>query len=287
MLEFNPYSYDLHEDPYPTYKRFLEDGPIHYVDYGGGVWAVFHHADCAAVFRNQQLTAKRGFGLLLGLPPERHGEFSELVRLIGLWMLFIDAPEHSRLRKLMNKGFAPAVIDAFRPRVEGIVDRMLESLRNTSETDIMREIAHPLPVRVVADLLGVPGALHEQCIRWSDAIATLMMSPHRTIQEAQTAQEAVLSLTEFFREAVKERRHKKSDDLISLLISIEEDGEVLTEEELYAQCVMLLFAGHETTRNLVGNGMVTLPRRGFVGSMGTVLPSGLTSGKFCTVLTKT
>jgi cytochrome P450 len=180
--------------------------------------------------------------------------------MLTLWLLFIDAPEHSRLRKLMNKGFSPAVAEGLRPQIEAIVDRMLEPMRHASETDILREIAYPLPVRVIAEMFGVPETQHERFIRWSDAVGMFLGNPQRTVQQTQTAQEAVLALTEFFRGAAAERRRQKGSDLISLLLDIEEDGEVLTEEELYAQCVMLFGAGHETTRNLIGNGMYTLLR---------------------------
>jgi cytochrome P450 len=248
------------QNPYPTYQRFLEDGRIHYVDYGGGEWAIFRHADCSSIIRDPRLSARRTGSLLLALPTDRQAEFTELARMLGLWMLFFDAPEHSRLRKLMNKGFSSALAEALRPQIEAIVDRMLEPLRHASEVDILREVAYPLPVRIIAEMLGVPETLHEHFIRWSEAIAIFMGNPRRTVEQTQTAHEAVVALTEFFRGAVADRRRQKGCDLISLLLNIEEDGEVLTEEELYAQCVMLLFGGHETTRNLIGNGMYTLLR---------------------------
>ena len=173
-------------------------------------------------------------------------------------MLFIDAPEHSRLRKLMNKGFSPVVMESLRPQIETIVDRMLEPLRHASETELMHEIAHPLPVRVIAEMLGIPSTMQDQLVAWSNAIATLLGNPARTVEQCRSAQKAVLALTQYFRDVVAERRKQRDIDLISLLLEIGEDGEVLTEEEHYAQCVMLLFAGHETTRNLIGNGMYAL-----------------------------
>jgi pimeloyl-[acyl-carrier protein] synthase len=137
---------------------------------------------------------------------------------------------------------------------------MLEPMRHASEADILRDIAYPLPVSVIAEMFGAPETMHEHFIRWSDVVTTFLGSPNKTAEQTQLAQDAVLALADFFREAVAERRRKKDSDLISLLLDIEEDGEVLTGEELYAQCVMLLGAGHETTRNLIGNGMYTLRR---------------------------
>jgi cytochrome P450 len=251
---------EILQNPYPTYARMHEEGPLHYVDVGSkwAVWAIFSHAECSAIAKDPRLSAKRAQQMLLPLPFSSHAEFSELARMLGLWLIFMDPPEHTRLRKLMNKGFSPAAIEGLRPQVEAIVDQMLGSLRHGSEIDLMREFANPMPVRIISAMLGVPQELHETFVNWSRAIAVFRGSPDRTVEQARAAQDALVQMTEFFRKTVAERRRNKGNDLISLLIDIEEDGEVLTEEELYAQCIALLFAGHETTRNLIGNGMYTL-----------------------------
>jgi cytochrome P450 len=251
------------QDPYPTYRRLLEEGPLHFVDVSGGlwgIWAVFSHAECSAIAKDPRLSAKRIDRMLVTLPMDRQGEFKELVRMIGMWMIFIDAPEHTRMRKLMNKGFSPSSAEALRPQVEKIVDKILDPIAEMSSADLVEKLAYPMPVRVISELLGVPETMEESFLRWSAAIAEFNGSPHRTVEHAQNAQNAVLALTDFFRKAVAERRRNKSDDLISLLIDIEAEGEVLTEDELYAQCVMLLFAGHETTRNLIASGIYSLLR---------------------------
>jgi chorismate mutase-like protein len=118
----------LMQDPYPTYRQFLDAGTIHYVNYRQGAWAIFSYGDCSRVIRDPRLTAKRAGLFLSTLAPEQRAEFAELARLFSLWMLFIDAPEHTRLRKLMNHGFSPAVMESLRPKVEAIVDGMLEPL---------------------------------------------------------------------------------------------------------------------------------------------------------------
>jgi cytochrome P450 len=251
------------QDPYPTYHRLLEEGPLHFVDVGGGmwgIWAVFSHAVCSAVAKDSRLSAKRIDRMLVTLPFDRQEEFKDLVRMLGMWMIFIDPPEHTRMRKLMNKGFSPSATEALRPQVEKVVDRILDSLAHVSQADLVNELAYPMPVRVISELLGVPETMENSFLQWSAAIAEFNGSPGRTIEHAQNAQNAVLALTDFFRKAVAERRRNKDNDLISLLIDIEAEGEVLTEEELYAQCVMLLFAGHETTRNLIASGIYSLLR---------------------------
>src|SRR5215472_102762 len=248
-------------DPYPTYRRYLDGRGLQYIDIHGGVWAVFKHADCSMFLRDPRLSAKRTGTLIDEFPAEKQKEFAELARTLSLWMLFFDAPEHTRLRKLMNKGFSPAGIECLKPQVEKIVDRLLVPLRKNHRLDILPQFAHPLPAFVIAEMLNVPEWLHQQFVRWSNAIATLFGNPYRTVDDLIAAQQAIHCLTDYFREAVAVRRKEKRNDLISLLMEIEEDGDVLTEEELYAQCVMLLFGGHETTRNLIGNGLYTLLRQ--------------------------
>lgn len=237
-----------------------EEGPIHYVDVGGtwAVWSIFSHAECASIAKDPRLSAKRAQQMLLPLPLSRQAEFSELARMLSLWLIFMDPPEHTRLRKLLNKGFSPAAVEALRPQVEVIVGEMLSPLRHGDTVDLMSVFANPMPVRIILEMLGIPGELRDTFGEWSRAIAEFRGNPNRTVDDARAAQDAMVALTEFFRKTVADRRRNKGTDLISLLIDIEEEGEVLTEDELYAQCIALLFAGHETTRNLIGNGMYTL-----------------------------
>ena len=248
------------QDPYPTYARLHEEGPLHYLDVGSkwAVWSIFSHAECSSIAKDTRLSAKRAKQMLLPLPLSRQSEFSELARMLSLWLIFMDPPEHTRLRKLLNKGFSSAAVEGLRPQVETIVDQMLKPLQHGSEVELMREFANPMPVRIILEMLGIPQELRDTFVDWSRAIAVFRGNPNRTVEEATEAQNALIELTEFFRKTVAERRRNKGSDLISLLIDIEEEGEVLTEDELYAQCIALLFAGHETTRNLIGNGMYTL-----------------------------
>ena len=254
------FSDEILQDPYPTYTRLLEEGPLHYVDVGSkwAVWSVFSHAECSSIAKDPRCSAKRAQQMLLPLPLSRQAEFSELARMLSLWLIFMDPPEHTRLRKLLNKGFSPAAIEALRTQVEALMDRMLRPLKPGMEADLLREFANPMPVGIISEMMGVPEALHGTFVDWSRAIAVFRGSPNRTVEHAQAAQDAMIHFTDYFRKTVAERKRHKGNDLISLLIDIEEEGEVLTEEELYAQCIALLFAGHETTRNLIGNGMYTL-----------------------------
>jgi cytochrome P450 len=182
------------QDPYSTYREFLEAGKIHELDWSGrNLWTIFSYEDCLAALKDQRLSARRMAAILASLPEDERAQFSELQHVMGLWLLFMDATEHSRLRKLMNMGFSPAAIELLRPQVEAIVDRMLNLMGNTSEVDLMPAIAHPLPVSVIAELLGIPDTMHTQLSEWSDAIAAFIGNPMRTIEQTAGAQKTDLA----------------------------------------------------------------------------------------------
>ena len=248
------------ENPYPVYADLREEARTCRINLNGPRWALARYAECFAFLRDPRLSSAGRVRLLLSrLLPEGDSHFAELERALEMWMLLLDAPEHTRLRKLMNKGFSPAVVDALRTQVEAILDAILDAAApaGARRIDIVRDVAYPLPVRVIAEMLGVPTSQHREFIDWTNAVALFLGSPV-TSETARAAEDAVLAVTDFFRKVVADRRRHKGSDLISLLIDIEEDGHVLTEEELYAQCVLLLFGGHETTRNLIANGLYTL-----------------------------
>jgi len=178
------FSDEILQDPYPTYARLHEEGPLHYVDVGSkwAVWSVFSHAECSSIAKDPRLSAKRAKQMLLPLPLSRQSEFSELSRMLSLWLIFMDPPEHTRLRKLLNKGFSAAAVEGLRPQAEAIVDQMLKPLQHGSEVELMSEFANPMPVRIISELLGVPQALHGTFVNASRAIAVFRGNPNRTVE---------------------------------------------------------------------------------------------------------
>src|SRR5256884_3036379 len=133
---------ELLRDPYPIYRRYLDGPGLQFLTIHGGVWAAFKHADCSTFLRDPRLSAKRTGTLIDEFPTEKQKEFAELARTLSLWMLFFDAPEHTRLRKLMNKGFSPVAIESLRPQIEKIVHRLLMPLRNNHRMDIFPQCDH-------------------------------------------------------------------------------------------------------------------------------------------------
>ena len=250
---------DFIADPYRIYKHLRAAAPLLWTDkFRRGAWLVTRYADVVAGLHDPRLSSQRSHTLTAALPSEVQGEFAKFNEIFSKWMLFLDPPHHSRLRKLLNKEFTPNMIQRLRPRIQHVVNTLLDHALAKSDMEFMTEFANPLPVRVIAEMLGIPGEDQRDFQIWSDDLANFFGNATAPVDAARRAQNSLISLTEYFRALLPERRANKGDDLVSLLLRVEEEGEVLTEEELLAQCTLLLVAGHETTRNLLGNGMLAL-----------------------------
>ena len=252
------FSPDFLRNPYPTYAQHREGPRLQPLPDRPGLSLVFGYADCAALFRCKQLSSRRPAAALIGTTGEELIEFEPLVTHMHRWLLMMDAPAHPALRKLLNPAFSPARIELLRSRVDTLVTRLLDSMETTAAPDVIRDLAYPLPVRVISDMLGMPEEPHGRCTELTNDIATWFGHVKRTPERARVAAKAVKELEGYFAELVRQRRKHPSDDLTSLLMAIADGGERLCDEDLYAQCVMMLFAGHETTRHLIGNGMHSL-----------------------------
>ncbi len=249
-------------NPYPAYERLRSAGSLQWVKgfRGGGAWLVPRYVDVAAGFRDPRLSSRRSHTWTTTLPADARGEFDEFNRIFQLWMLFVDPPAHSRLRTLLTKSFSPRVVENLRPRIQRIVDNLLDRVIDAGGMDFIADFAYPLPVTVIAELLGVAPDDQPSFKRWSHDFATFFGSARPTLEETRAGRDGFLALTAYFRGTLPERRRKLGDDLVSLLVQAEEEGDQLTTEEVLAQCSLLLGAGHETTRNLLGNGLLALLR---------------------------
>jgi cytochrome P450 len=226
-------------DRYPVYAEGLRHPGLVPVKGRPGLWAAFRYTDCVALLRDSRLAARSSAFVLATFPPDQQVQLSTLVTLLNQWVLFMNEPLHPKLRKLLNKGFTPSIIESWRQEIKKVVERLLEPLCRGSTIDIMAEVAYPLPVHVITAMLGLPPEINQRLLAWSDAIAVCLGNPLRTFEQALAGQRAMIALTDYFRTIVAERRRNPGKDFISLLISITEDGEVLSEEQLWAQCVAL------------------------------------------------
>ena len=252
---FNPLTPEFHADPYPFYRHMRETDPVHLSPLG--LWVLTRYDDCVTSLRDPRF-GRDGFEAILAA---QYGEESETGRLPRS-MLFRDPPDHTRLRALVNRAFTPRVIEGMRGQIQGVVDRLLDRVEQRGHMDVIADLAYPLPVTVICDMLGVPEGDHEQMKEWSsDIIRSLdaigIPSDDSVVERGRVGRRGI---AEYFRALLPERRRQPRADLLSSLIAVEEQGDRLTEGELLATCVLLFIAGHETTVNLIGNGLLALLR---------------------------
>jgi len=259
-LGFAPEGPGFVADPYPAYERLREAGPILY-DEATDHWLVSRFADVDALLRDRRLG--RTYHHLathaeMGRPeePEWHAPFWRLIRS---GILDMEPPDHTRVRRLVAKAFTPRRVEALRPRVQATMDRLADDLAGAGEADLMTQVAEPLPVEVIAELLGIPQVDRHLLRPWSADIC-LMHELTPSEEFARRAVQASVEFADYLRDLSRERRRTPAGDLISALAQVVDEGERLTEDELVGTCALVLNAGHEATVNVTGNGWWALFR---------------------------
>lgn len=257
-MGFNPLAPGFRENPYPIYNQMRDHTP-HFETPFGLVLSRYH--DIASILRDPRASSDG----------RKTPQFAEFVAAQGLNLdeemsrtqsfLGLDPPDHTRLRALVSKAFTPRVVEGLRPRIAKFVDEVLDSVAVRGEMDVIEDLAYPLPVQIICEMLGVPPEDHVKFREWSkDAARSLDPDFALTPDELERRQERFDDFSGFFEDLIEKRRVERRDDLISALISVEEEGDRLTHDELISTCVLLLIAGHETTVNLIGNGTLALLR---------------------------
>ncbi len=257
-VEFNPFVPEFRENPYRFYRQLRQVDPVHWSD-AFNFWVLTRYADCVRVLRHSQASANpRDW--------ERYNDYIEAIGGAGAavdmeqqWMLLRNPPDHTRLRKLVTKAFTPRVVERMRPHIQTIVDDLLDRAAAKGSCDIIRELAFPLPVIVIAELIGVPLEDRDQFKDWTGTLAR-SIDPVVTPEIVQAANSATESFMAYFTRLIAERRARPRQDMLSALIAVEEAGDRLSEEELLSNIILLFAAGHETTMNLIGNGLLALLR---------------------------
>jgi len=252
-VHFNPMDPEFIADPYPTYHRLRAEDPVHHSPLG--FWVLTRYEDVVAALRDPRLVKEPIAAFVAA-------RFGAAMPAMGLSMLDRDPPDHTRLRGLVNKAFTPRVVEALRPHIQKIVDRLLARVEGAGTMDLIEEFAYPLPVTVICQMLGVPVEDRERFKQWGLDIArgldAILLPADSDVARRSAA--ARRALAEYFRALIAERRAAPRGDMLSDLIAAEEAGDKLSEDELLATCILLLVAGHETTVNLIGNGTLALLR---------------------------
>ncbi|MBD2339097.1 cytochrome P450 [Calothrix sp. FACHB-156] len=254
---FNPFLPEFRNNPYPYYERLRSQDPIHFSFMG--TWVITRYTDAVAVLRDPRFSVDmRRWGNYQDIRfRETQGELGPLGRITSKWMLFIDPPDHIRLKRLASKAFTPQIVENLRPYIAEIVDTKLNQVASRGKLDVVADLAHPLPFVVIAQMLGVPPEDREKLQKWSDDMA-LCLDPMMSIDIFEHLNQVVIEFAEYFRNLIAQRRQQRQDDLLSALITARDEQDQLTEEELLGTCILLFVAGHETTVKLISNGVLAL-----------------------------
>lgn len=259
---FDPYSpFDprIFHDPYPIYEQLRNEAPVHFSE-SYNFWLITTYHEINLILRNQKASAgpRRNRALFSNMSPEEHEKVKALYESLGLWALFNDPPIHTRRRALINKVFTPAIVEKLRPMIEAIAEELVQNVAEQSSPDLIKELAYPLPVLVIGEMLGFPKEDRSLLKEWSDDIALFIGTLKRPYELASIADKSMQDLGLYIADILRERRKKLGNDILSHLIQAEDNGQKLTDDEIIATSSMLLFAGHETTTNLIGNGILAL-----------------------------
>jgi pimeloyl-[acyl-carrier protein] synthase len=241
-------------NPYPLYRRLRNEDPVHW-DPFLHEWVVTRYADVMTVFKDfsanrtptpEQLT-KLGMTTL-----------KPFAQVMVRQMVFLDPPAHSRIRGLASKAFTPRRVKVLRSHIQEITDSLLDAVQSKGHMDVIADLAYPLPAIVTAEMLGVPVSDRDQLKAWSEDFAELLGNFQYNPDRAPHLLRSVEEMCTYFRAEVQEHWEHPRDDVITALATAELDGDRLTEEEIVANCILVMVGGQETTTNLIGNGVFSL-----------------------------
>ncbi len=255
-------STDFLVDPYPILRRLREEDPVHWSDSIGG-WILTRYDDIMTTFKDTSHFSSEGrlAKAVAYLPDESRAEFKTFEdHYRQKSLIHSDPPDHTRFRGLVTKAFNPRVVEAMRPRMQEIVNELLDAGLQAGRMDIIKDLAIPLPVTVLAEILGVPKSDIPLFKGWADDIIAFQGVNKPPVETLRRTQEAILEIRAYLGKLLKEKQHRPGEDLLSELAAAESEGDKLSETELVNTCITLLVAGHETTTSLIGNGLYLLLR---------------------------
>jgi hypothetical protein len=260
-IAFDHQDPDFVADPYPVLRQLQDTAPVFWSE-RMGAWVVTRHADVRAGFRDPRLSSDRIRPFYAQLAPPMKELVLPLAENLGNWAVFNDPPQHTRLRALMSKAFTRRAVEGLRPRIEAIVDGLLDAAAHKGpEFDYHREFAYPLPATVIAEMLGVPRADVEKLKRWSDDLAQFVLTSRANPEKYRRAAAGMAEMNDYFDRFIRRRAAEGGgNDVTAALLAARERDDRLSHEEIVATALLLLFAGHETTTQLLANGLYWLLR---------------------------
>jgi hypothetical protein len=258
-IDFRPDSQEFLRDPFPAYRRLRERDPVHWSPRLKS-WVLTRYDDVRQVLLDREVSSDRLRPFFATLPGAEAARIGQIIRYLTHWMVFRDPPEHTRLRRLTGKVFHLQSMNGMRPVAEELTRWLLERIGTRRDIDFIADFAGPLPALVIMAMLGVPKEALAKVKRMSDDMALFIGSSRMSPDKYDIAEKATREMAGFFLELIQERRRNARRDLLSELVALEDEGDRLSDDELVATCILLLFAGHETTTNHIANGMLALLR---------------------------
>jgi cytochrome P450 len=255
-------------DPYAAFGEWREQGPVVWSD-THRAWVISRYSGVREGFNDvERLSSDRLTPYWRRLSPERSDKLGTTFELLRGWMVFHDAPMHAALRDPVRKAFTPRQLDRLRPKIKAITAELLDAMAERDEVDFKAELAFPLPALVIAELMGVEGSARDNFKNWSAKLAAIVFGESDNPNRDDRAAEGAAEFVEFFSWLIQRRRDEPGDDLVSALLAAiggseldaTDDAGELTELRLIGACTLLLFAGHETTTNLLANSALALMR---------------------------
>lgn len=244
-------------DPHAVFRRMRAEDPVYWHP-TMKMWFLTRYADIQRIARDPRFTATRADHFGQGAPSSVQPQLDVLNRFFSKYLIFNDAPMHTRLRGLINKAFTSNAIETLRSFIRQVVNQQVDAVRSRGEMEIVEQFALPLPAGVIARMLGIPATDIPLFKGWADDLFALFGSQAVTAELVERGHRGVVGFTSYLRGVIEERRRRPSDDLLSLIVHAEEQGQVLDEEEIVATATLLLVAGYETTTNLICNGLIAL-----------------------------
>jgi cytochrome P450 len=258
MAQFNPFDPRLRSDPYGVYRELREEAPVFWSE-AMQLWILTRYDDIYDVLKDHRRFSSERTRATNPLVQQLEGyRLSSGPLGTTPTILSIDPPDHTRMRSLVSKAFTPRQVERVRPHMQEIADGLLDSLPEPGRIDVVADFAVPFPIIVIAEMLGVPASDRTRFKAWSTDIAATLAGPFLPQEVLERSVRSSNELADYFRAQIARRRTDPRDDLLSALCAVEEQGELLSEDELIATCILLLIAGNETTTNLIGSGMLTL-----------------------------
>jgi len=251
---------EIRANPYPFYAQLQSQDPVHW-DEDMGFWVLTRYADVASAFNDPRFSRAQGLtGWYQRRPESEQAAAEPVYHAYSKMMTYSDPPYHTRLRGLANKAFTPRMVEQMRLHIQQIVEDLLDAVQVRGRMDVIHDLAYPLPIIVIAEMLGLPAEERKRFKEWSDNLFAVFGLVRRSPNLMEKASQSLTEMTDYVTALSQDRRLQPREDLLTALVTVVDEGERLTQAELVANVGLILAAAHETTTNLIGNGTLALLR---------------------------